>query len=716
MATVSDVRTPPLSGLWYIDALLSKGPGWNYQTGTNNTLFYTFSITAGTEAGTAGLEAFNAAQQACVITALDYLTQITGIQFALTDNGNAAQIHFAYKDIAGPKTAGECSWNAGYSYNRITNELGTYQANAYVYLDNMEWYAYNSNLTPGGFGYETLLHELGHALGLKHPFLEADDPADTPVLPKFLDNIDNTLMSYTVWGAPHTTYSQYDIAALNWLYGGDGLRGAVGINSTTGARYFTGTSGADILIGTPYDDILEGDGGNDFIDGGDGIDTVVFRGPRSDYTFSQFANGDLLVRSGIDGIDILRSIELFRFSDGTYQLAQALSPAAPPAPPKLTVSLNAAGYAKGNAPTVSGEAQANATVTVYYGDKVVATTKADASGIWQVVTTPFADGLNYSVYAKATDAAGYTSKASASVVFNIDATPPAIPTASVASTAGSNQPVFFGTGEAGATIELVRSSDHKEIGRTTVDAHGNWKLSPAPLPDGAYDVQVLSVDLADNATSATANLAFSISSALNGNGTDGNDVVSLGPGSHAYDGGVGLDTVNYSGAPASYTIARDALGVVVTDNAGTQDRLINVERLHFGDDTWLALDIDGAAGQAYRLYRAAFDRAPDLDGLGFWMQALDNGVTLYHVAESFLTSQEYLDKYGADLSDENFLTQLYHHVLHREPDGEGFQWWLDALHNVTRAEVLASFSESPENQAQVIGSIQNGINYMPYFG
>lgn len=718
MANVSEIRYPQLSGLRHIDALLNKGPAWNYQTNVDNTLFYTFSITTGTQDGPAGLQAFNAAQQACVITALDYITQITGIQFAQTANGNAAQIHFAYKDIAGPQTSGLCSWGYRSIYSSISNELISYEANAYVYLDNVEWYALNWNLAPGGYGYETLLHELGHALGLKHPFHGDDDPLDTVVLPWYQDNTANTLMSYTWSGGPHSTYSPYDIAALNWLYGGDGLRGAVGINSTTGGRYFTGTSGNDILIGTPYDDILEGDGGNDFIDGGDGIDTVVFRGPRSAYTFTQLANGDLQARSAIDGIDTLRSIEIFRFSDGTYQLAQVLSSAVAPTPPKLTISTNAAGYAKGKAPTVSGEAQAYATVTVYSGDKVVATTKADANGIWRVATTPFADGLNYSVYAKATDAAGNTSAASASVAFNIDATPPTNPTAGVATTAGVNQPVFYGTGEPGTAIWVVRSSDLKEIGFTTVDAHGNWKLSPAPLPNGAYDLIVASFDLADNVAIATKNLAFSISSFLNSNGTAGNDVVSLGPGGHAYDGGAGLDTVNYSGVRANYTVERAEIGVVVTDKAGAQDRLINVERLHFGDDTWLALDIDGAAGQAYRLYRAAFDRVPDLDGLGFWMRALDYGVTLHHVAESFLQSQEYVERYGSALSDENFLAQLYHHVLHREPDASGFQWWLDALHNVTRAEVLASFSESPENQAQVIGSIQNGINYthLPDFG
>jgi serralysin len=167
------------------------------------------------------------------------------------------------------------------------HQLVSYDADAYVYLDNVEWRAQNHNLTPGGYGYETLLHELGHALGLKHPF------DDSIHLPASQDNTNNTLMSYTPAGGAHSTYSQYDVAALNWLYGGDGLGGALGINSTTGARYITGTSGADTLTGTAANDKLEGDGGNDMIDGGSGTDTAVFRGVRSNYTISALANGDL---------------------------------------------------------------------------------------------------------------------------------------------------------------------------------------------------------------------------------------------------------------------------------------------------------------------------------------------------------------------------------------------------------------------------------------
>jgi hypothetical protein len=41
---------------------------------------------------------------------------------------------------------------------------------------------------------------------------------------------------------------------------------------------------------------------------------------------------------------------------------------------------------------------------------------------------------------------------------------------------------------------------------------------------------------------------------------------------------------------------------------------------------------------------------------------------------------------------------------------------MNALHIAPRAEVLVDFSESPENQAQVIGQIANGIDYTLWVG
>jgi hypothetical protein len=55
-------------------------------------------------------------------------------------------------------------------------------------------------------------------------------------------------------------------------------------------------------------------------------------------------------------------------------------------------------------------------------------------------------------------------------------------------------------------------------------------------------------------------------------------------------------------------------------------------------------------------------------------------------------------------------------VLHRTPDAAGYEFWLHALEIAPRDEVLVNFSESAENQAQVIGAIANGIGYTPWVG
>lgn len=69
------------------------------------------------------------------------------------------------------------------------------------------------------------------------------------------------------------------------------------------------------------------------------------------------------------------------------------------------------------------------------------------------------------------------------------------------------------------------------------------------------------------------------------------------------------------------------------------DTLVDVKRILFGHQAY-ALDVDGTAGRAYRLYRAAFDLAPDSDGLGFWMTQMDKGMPLNRVAHQFLNSSE----------------------------------------------------------------------------
>lgn len=200
-------------------------------------------------------------------------------------------------------------------------------------------------------------------------------------------------------------------------------------------------------------------------------------------------------------------------------------------------------------------------------------------------------------------------------------------------------------------------------------------------------------------------------------GGAGRDLLEGGAGSDMIDGGAGNDTARYHGALATYTITRSAAGYVVQDRSGIEgsDQLTGVERLQFSDAV-LALDINGNAGLGYRLYQAAFDRKPDLSGLGFWIAQLDNGATLTTVANSFIQSEEFQALYGSHPSNADIVTRFYTNVLHRQPDPEGAKFWTDALNNgvATTAEVLAGFSESAENQAALVGITQNGIVYTQF--
>jgi hypothetical protein len=74
---------------------------------------------------------------------------------------------------------------------------------------------------PGTRGYQTIIHETLHALGLKHPGnYNSSGAGDPPYLPYGEDNWDNTLMTYNFKsGAEPSTPMPYDVLALQYLYG-----------------------------------------------------------------------------------------------------------------------------------------------------------------------------------------------------------------------------------------------------------------------------------------------------------------------------------------------------------------------------------------------------------------------------------------------------------------------------------------------------------------
>jgi hypothetical protein len=198
----------------------------------------------------------------------------------------------------------------------------------------------------------------------------------------------------------------------------------------------------------------------------------------------------------------------------------------------------------------------------------------------------------------------------------------------------------------------------------------------------------------------------------------GNDTVRYFGGGATVDGGDGLDTFVAHGV---MNVTRDADGSLwVSRFTGYSTALVNVERVALstgeaGDEA-LAFDTSGAAGQAYRLYAAAFDRVPDEYGLGFWISRLDLGTSLDTVANAFVGSGEFKSLYGAAPGNADLVASFYANVLHRAPDATGQAFWTGLLdrHVLSVADVLVQFSESAENVAALAGVMQNGIHYQLY--
>lgn len=149
----------------------------------------------------------------------------------------------------------------------------------------------------------------------------------------------------------------------------------------------------------------------------------------------------------------------------------------------------------------------------------------------------------------------------------------------------------------------------------------------------------------------------------------------------------------------------------VTFNGNTADRILC-------NDMIVAFDYYGNLGKAYRLYKAAFNRAPDQDGLSANVAALDDGVSLTGLAAAFLGGAEGQADYPPATSNAAFITALYIHVLGRLPSTQEVNDWLAVIANgATRSDVLVGFSESSENNNNVNPSMLGGVLMTrSYFG
>ena len=173
-------------------------------------------------------------------------------------------------------------------------------------------------------------------------------------------------------------------------------------------------------------------------------------------------------------------------------------------------------------------------------------------------------------------------------------------------------------------------------------------------------------------------------------------------------GSPGHDVIDLSGSSVRGSLFSFDGTATVRQHGNQTDTYEGVRELRFLDGR-IVLDPDDPAAQALRMYRAAFGRIPDQDGLNGWIDRIENGASLGEVGTVFAGSAEFAARFGA-LDDAGYVDRLYQNVLGHPGDAAGRAFWLDRLGAGTdRGAVLAGFSESAENRAQTASIVGSGV-------
>jgi hypothetical protein len=184
-------------------------------------------------------------------------------------------------------------------------------------------------------------------------------------------------------------------------------------------------------------------------------------------------------------------------------------------------------------------------------------------------------------------------------------------------------------------------------------------------------------------------------------------------------GTAGVDTYTLNGNESVFTITKtdDAIKAVSTLASNVTFTLADHERIVF-DDTAIAFDADGVAGDVYALLAAALgesDVTAGYEGIGIYLA--DNGWTTTQLAEALLGTDTYKTDAGG-VSNETFIKHVYKNVMGTDAtlaDVTALTNWMTA-NDYSQADVLVIASQLEDFQTDIglVGLATTGIEYTPF--
>ncbi|MCP4304289.1 MAG: tandem-95 repeat protein [bacterium] len=252
--------------------------------------------------------------------------------------------------------------------------------------------------------------------------------------------------------------------------------------------------------------------------------------------------------------------------------------------------------ANGNTVALTGTAEPNSIVDIYKDGIWFDDTSADANGDWSYTSGPLADG-NYSIVAKATDAADNTSEASAPVPIAVDARgdieAPII--TSFSSDSGvvgdgitsDDTLTLNGTAEADSTVTVYDGA--VLLGTVLADGNGDWDFTTVSLAQGAHSFTATATDAADNTSVASTSLDVTIDNPI-----DPGDIPApiFSEGTHDFAGNTSDAVILPHGD--AYELANGTLEIVFTADAlTTRQGLFSKDSSYFDDGGHLTILMEG---------------------------------------------------------------------------------------------------------------------------